>query len=69
MKVVGAVRFYNLRGLPLLLLADVEEVPMRVGTARLRDLKNFLMILQLLLLAAVGLILIRAEYRRNQFAS
>jgi len=65
MKVVGAVRFYDLRGLPLLLLADVEEVPMRVGTARLRASKKFLMIL----LAAVGLILIRAEYRWNQFAS
>ena len=65
MKVVGAVRFYDLRGLPLLLLAGVEEAPMRVVTARLRALKKFLMTL----LAPVGLILMRVEYRRNQFAS
>ena len=63
MKVVPE-QFYDLKELPLSLLADVEQAPTEVVTARFRASKKLL----LLLLAAVGLILMRVEYRRNRFA-
>ena len=63
MKVVPE-QSYGLKELPLSLMADVEQALTEVVTARFRASKKLL----LLLLAAVGLILMRVEYRRNRFA-
>ena len=63
-KVVGPEQFYDLQELPLSLLADVEQALTEAVTARFRVSKELL----LLLLAVVGLILIRVEYHQNRFA-